>query len=135
MYRAFLTLAAGCASNILAGPEWATFNLFGLHLPFLYLPHQLFVRYIMESTPQTWPNYYPYIWPLPQQFTSGAVNITVNALEFEFQSNVSSTDLDAAFVRFNATLFPHVSASVGSSSNAITGVVVNVCAFVCSLTD
>ena len=78
--------------------------------------------YLMESTPQPTP--FPYIWPLPQQFTNGSVNVSVDGLTFAFTSNVSSTDLDNAFARYQSLIFPHPSLPVGP--NAINGVVVNV---------
>ena len=69
---------------------------------------------------------FPFIWPLPQQFTNGSTAVTVDALQFTFTSNVSSADLDAAFVRFNASIFSHpmAPAAVPADTPAITGVLV-----------
>ena len=82
-------------------------------------------RYILASEPQTWPDYSPYIWPLPQSFTSGSQNISVNALGFVFQTNVSSADLNNSFARYQELMFPHL--AVGTPPNAIDGIIVNVC--------
>ena len=79
--------------------------------------------YVMANTTQ--PTAFPYIWPLPQQFTNGSVNVTVNAEGFYFITNVTSIDLDRAISRFNSTLFPHPSQPTGPST--ISGVFINVC--------
>ena len=68
-------------------------------------------------------NPYPFIWPQPQNFSSGAATVFVDAWAFSYLSNVSSSDLDNAFLRYNATIFPH---SVHQSSGNIQGVSVNV---------
>ncbi len=80
--------------------------------------------YVMESAPQ--PSYtpFPYVWPLPQQFTNGSTNVTVNSVGFVFSSNVTSADLTAAFQRFQPLIFPHP--SIPSGPNSIGGVTVNV---------
>lgn len=98
---------ASCLANIQYGPEWQVYNL-----------------YILETTPQTWPNYAPYIWPLPQQYSMGSANISVNSLGFYFLPNVTSTDLNNAIPRFTKTMFPHLSRSVGPAS--IDGVHINI---------
>lgn len=81
--------------------------------------------YLMESIPQP-TSAFPYIWPMPQSFTNGSTNITVNALKFAFQTNVSSTDVNNAIQRFQKQIFPHPSASTSPSVNTITGVTINI---------
>ena len=81
--------------------------------------------YVKESAPQPVYSAFPYIWPLPQQFTNGSTNVTVNGASFYFLSNVSSSDLENAFLRFQPLLFPHTAQPTGP--NTISGVFVNVC--------
>jgi hypothetical protein len=80
--------------------------------------------YVVESIPQ--PNSaFPYIWPMPQQFTNGSINVTVDALGFYFLPNVSDPDLDAAIKRYKKLIFPKPSVTPPSAA-VISGVFINV---------
>ena len=69
---------------------------------------------------------FPYIWPLPQAFTNGSVNMSVNPSSFAITTNVSSTDLDNAIARYQSIIFPHEDASNVTGSNVISGIQINV---------
>eukprot|EP01116_Phalansterium_solitarium_P023195 TRINITY_DN7_c0_g1_i1.p1 TRINITY_DN7_c0_g1~~TRINITY_DN7_c0_g1_i1.p1 ORF type:complete len:669 (+),score=276.66 TRINITY_DN7_c0_g1_i1:39-2009(+) len=66
--------------------------------------------YLINSAPQPPPKTnFPPIWPYPQQFTSANTTVQVAANSFQFSAVKPSSDLTAAFARYQALMFPHAS--------------------------
>ena len=69
---------------------------------------------------------FPYIWPLPQAFTNGSTNMSVNPASFAISTNVSSADLDNAITRYLSIIFPHEDSTNVSGSTVIFGIQINI---------